>query len=60
MDNYIIEKDRFSDGKNGAIIRVVAPVQFGSQEMGKSHQNRGRKSSTRGGWLILLKTKAFE
>ena len=27
MHNYNIEKDRFSTGKNAAIIRVVAPVQ---------------------------------
>ena len=43
MHNYIIENDRFSTGKNAAIIRVVASVQSASQEMGKSPQIRGRK-----------------
>ena len=40
MHKYIIEKDRFSTGKNVAIIRVVTPVQSGSQKMGRSPQIR--------------------
>ena len=40
----MIEKDRFSTGKNTAIIRVVAPVQSGSQkERVKAPKIRGRK-----------------
>ena len=35
----IIEKNRFSTGNKAAIIRVVAPVQSGSQKMGRSPQN---------------------
>jgi len=38
VHNNIIEKDRFSTGKNAAIIRVVAPVQSGSK---KSHLQSG-------------------
>jgi hypothetical protein len=43
VHNYINEKDRFSAGKNATIVRVVALVQSGCQEMGKSPQIRGNK-----------------
>jgi len=35
VHNNIIENDRISTGKIAAIIRVVAPVQSGSQKMGR-------------------------
>jgi len=41
VHNYIIEKDRFSTGKNAAIIRVDATVQSGSKKMCKSPKIRG-------------------
>jgi len=44
VSNNITEKEKFSIGKNAAIIRVVAPVQSGSQKMGKSPKIRGEKS----------------
>jgi len=44
VHNYITEKDRFSTGKNAAIIRVVTPVQSDSKKrMGKSPKIRGRR-----------------
>ena len=44
MHNNISEKDRFSEGKNDAIIRVVAHVQSGSQkERIKAPQKFGEK-----------------
>ena len=45
MQNSIIENDRFSTEKKAAIIRVVAPVQSGSQEKGESPKNLGRKKA---------------
>ena len=43
MHNNIIEKDLFSTERKGAIIRVVAPVQSGSQEMCEGPKNWGEK-----------------
>ena len=43
MHNYIIEKDRFSAGKNASIIRVVDLEQAVFQEMGKSPKFGGEK-----------------
>ena len=44
MHNYIIQKVRFSAGKNGAIISEVALVQSGSHKMGRIPQIRSRRS----------------
>ena len=49
MHNNIIEKDRFSTVKKAAIIRVVAPVQSGSQEMGEGPKNWGKKAAVQFG-----------
>jgi len=43
VDNYIIEKDRFSDGKNGAIIRVVAPCSSVVKKWAKATKIVGEK-----------------
>jgi len=48
VPNNIIEKDRFSTGEKAAIIRVLAPVQSGSEkEWVKAPQNSREKKKGR-------------